>query len=400
VDQNRIQNENSRRFLVSFLVVACALFTISPAHAHNRSRGQTEFSIEGSVLSVEITLSPEDILDLLFVDLRSEAEQKALERGLLQNAISKNMRRWVKIASSSQEDEKNAQFATCVLNFDEIIRDPKREVFTLRSHAQCQAPIVFLRIDWGMSSSATLNLAHMGTLLKKESDDPLPKTLHNFVLSKRENRHIFRVQQRSTFASFKSFFILGAEHIALGYDHLAFLLALLLACGAYKRLLLVVSTFTLAHSFTLALAALDIFRLPASIIEPAIALSIALAALFGLWRASQNPGAESQTLWKNTLKGAIALAFFFGLLHGMGFATLLRESFADSSRVLVPLVAFNLGIECVQMLLASLFFFLLSACVILLKKMAPKMVPILPKLLYVFLLVAGFVMFFSRLPAL
>lgn len=136
----------------------------------------------------------------------------------------------------------------------------------------------------------------------------------------------------------------GALHIWSGLDHLLFLFCLLLpglslGASSFRPLLVyalkVVTAFTVAHSFTLAAAALDWVVLPDKLIEAAIAGSIVISALMNLWRGK---GAYQ---WK--------LAFGFGLIHGLGFANGLRELGLSSSHFMETLLAFNLGVEFGQM---------------------------------------------------
>jgi len=141
-------------------------------------------------------------------------------------------------------------------------------------------------------------------------------------------------------ASFRRFFVLGVEHIWTGYDHLAFLLALLLPGGTLARLAGIVTAFTIAHSITLGLAALGIFTLPVRPVEAAIAASVVVAALDGL-----RPHAHDRR-W--------LLTFAFGLIHGFGFAGVLREVGLPADAVALPLLAFNLGVEAGQLAIVVL----------------------------------------------
>jgi hypothetical protein len=134
---------------------------------------------------------------------------------------------------------------------------------------------------------------------------------------------------------FREFFELGVEHIWTGYDHLLFLLALLLPGGTIARIAGIVTAFTIAHSFTLALAALDVVRLPIQPVEIAIAGSIVFAA------ASALRTGRVDRRW--------IITFAFGLIHGFGFASVLRESGLPAGGALVPLLAFNLGVEAGQL---------------------------------------------------
>ena len=143
---------------------------------------------------------------------------------------------------------------------------------------------------------------------------------------------------------FFEFLKLGIGHIlnVEAFDHLLFLLALLLGCRRLKPMLLVITGFTVAHSLTLALAALDWVTLSARVVEPAIALSIIFVAAENFRRAEPS--------WHR-----YALTCGFGLIHGFGFAGALRESgLAESgTQIAAPLVAFNLGVEIGQLVVAA-----------------------------------------------
>jgi hypothetical protein len=138
---------------------------------------------------------------------------------------------------------------------------------------------------------------------------------------------------------FKSFVFLGLEHILTGYDHLLFLLSLLALGGGLRYLLKVVTAFTLAHSVTLALTTLGIIALPGRIIESGIALSIAYVAAENIF--SRNKTGLERSRW--------IITFIFGLLHGRGFADLLREMNLSNSSLPVALVGFNFGVELGQL---------------------------------------------------
>jgi hypothetical protein len=137
-----------------------------------------------------------------------------------------------------------------------------------------------------------------------------------------------------------AFFRLGIHHIATGWDHLLFLLGLVLTQTTLRRLAGVVTAFTVAHSLTLGLAASGLVSLPGTWVEPAIALTIAYVGLSNLLGLSRHN---------------IALAFAFGLVHGFGFAGALAESMGSlrtgGGAWLLDLAAFNLGIEVFQIAL-------------------------------------------------
>jgi hydrogenase/urease accessory protein HupE len=142
--------------------------------------------------------------------------------------------------------------------------------------------------------------------------------------------------------SFLEFLKLGVEHILTGYDHLLFLFGLMIVCRNLRSLLTVITCFTIAHSITLALATLDVVRLPGRIVEPLIAASIAYIGLENLIRG------DAQR-WRGLV------AFSFGLVHGLGFADALREFGINPGGfgIVVPLVGFNLGVEVGQLCVAA-----------------------------------------------
>ncbi len=139
---------------------------------------------------------------------------------------------------------------------------------------------------------------------------------------------------------FRSFLMLGIEHILEGYDHLLFLLALLLLGGSVARLAGIVTAFTVAHSITLSLAALDLVSLPPRPVEIVVALSIMYVA------------AENLVVTKADHRWVVT--FLFGLVHGFAFAGILREAGLPAGGILVPLLAFNLGVEAGQCLVVVL----------------------------------------------
>ena len=129
----------------------------------------------------------------------------------------------------------------------------------------------------------------------------------------------------------------GLDHILGGPDHLAFVCALLLAAGSLRALAGVVTAFTVAHSITLALAVLGWVRAPALLVELAIALSIAYVALLNLLSA------RASSRWPEAL--------VFGLVHGLGFAAFLGDLLFFEPSAVAPLVGFNIGVECGQLLM-------------------------------------------------
>jgi hydrogenase/urease accessory protein HupE len=138
-------------------------------------------------------------------------------------------------------------------------------------------------------------------------------------------------------AVLKTFLPAGLYHIAIGADHILFLVALLLLGGSARGLVRIVTAFTLGHSATLSLAVLGIVTPPAHLVEPAIALSIVFVGVDNLL---VGPGGRDVRAWA---------ALGFGLIHGFGFASVLREQALPPDALGWSLLAFNLGVEAGQL---------------------------------------------------
>ncbi|MFB0907327.1 MAG: hypothetical protein ACI9V1_000193 [Spirosomataceae bacterium] len=143
---------------------------------------------------------------------------------------------------------------------------------------------------------------------------------------------------------------LGFDHITdlNGYDHILFIVAL---CAVYRptewrKLLILVTAFTLGHSLTLALAVLNIIQVPSELVEFLIPVTIVITALFNLRKPVKSQRSfGTLTYW---------LAAAFGLIHGMGFSNYLRSLLGKSSDIITQLLAFNVGLEIGQLIIVAL----------------------------------------------
>lgn len=172
--------------------------------------------------------------------------------------------------------------------------------------------------------------------------DPENRLLAERMLSVDSQDFTIDLQSTSNNNSIFRFLVLGIEHILTGYDHLAFLLALLIAGGSLRHNAKIITSFTLAHSLTLALATLGVVKISPSIVEPLIAVSIVFVGL--------------ENLFRRRLAARWLVTFGFGLVHGLGFAATLRELGIGTlgARVAVPLLSFNVGVELAQIAIALL----------------------------------------------
>jgi hydrogenase/urease accessory protein HupE len=157
----------------------------------------------------------------------------------------------------------------------------------------------------------------------------------------------------------KQYTVAGIEHILIGTDHLLFVLCLMIIAGSFKRLLLTVTGFTIAHSITLTLATLDIFRLPTELVELLIALSIVLLAVEIVKHKRAEEGVAPSFTWRYPVTASSA----FGLLHGFGFAVVLQELGLPAAMKVHALLFFNIGVELGQLMFIAAILALVSVLV-------------------------------------
>ena len=161
------------------------------------------------------------------------------------------------------------------------------------------------------------------------------------------------VGKRSGWQVAGDYTVLGVDHILSGFDHLTFVLALLLIVSGAKRLLITVTSFTVAHSITLAVATLGVMWVPGPPVEAVIALSILFLASELLKVNRGLPSLTAQYPW--------VVAFVFGLLHGFGFAGALSDVGLPAGEVPLALLMFNVGVELGQLLFIAAVLLVMTA---------------------------------------
>ena len=164
------------------------------------------------------------------------------------------------------------------------------------------------------------------------------RVLSERMLSAESNDLTINLRSTSNTGSIFRFLVLGVEHIVTGFDHLAFLLALLIAGGSLRHNVKIITSFTVAHSLTLALATLGLVNISPAIVEPLIAASVVFVGL--------------ENLFRRRLAARWLVTFGFGLVHGLGFAATLRE--LGIGTFALPLLTFNVGVELAQIAIAAL----------------------------------------------
>jgi hydrogenase/urease accessory protein HupE len=298
------------------------------ASAHAPGLSSLELDIEAQQLTAKATFALQDIEFFAPMDSDGDAEVSEAERDAAKPAIAK----LIGAQLSMQADGQDAHLSDAGnVQYDE----------QNNAHVELHWQPGAQRDVWLQSNFLSLlPEGHQQYVTVKDGQGHI---LQEKMLGKSDHElHVAISKSVAESSTFWDFFKLGIEHILTGYDHLLFLLALLAVTHGFWPAFRIITFFTLAHSITLALAGLNIVELPSSFVEPFIALTIMYVALENLIRGEHPRGRQ----W---------LTFGFGLIHGFGFASVLRELEigGDGGSIIVPLLSFNLGIETGQIAVAS-----------------------------------------------
>lgn len=296
---------------IAAMLVASALAVAAPACAHDPSRSDSKVEIEGREVHVTLTLN--------IKELQNPADAQDIEH--IFAAVQRHF-------------------------FVTTPADPVRT--TLEKYSMLAGSLLQMRILYVFEQPVTA-LDVKSTL--HEIMPPghqhlmnvrLNGTLHEAILDALTPQAAFSGVETTKLQTFWRFLRLGVEHIFTGYDHLAFLLGLLVATATLGSLVRIITSFTIAHSITLALATFNVIILPTRLTESLIALSIGYVAAENLldFRAMKR----------------YYITFLFGLVHGFGFSNVLREMDLPKSSLALSLFSFNAGVEIGQITFVLLIF--------------------------------------------
>ena len=232
----------------------------------------------------------------------------------------------------------------------------------LKLRARCPADVTTLDVDYTLlfdidpQHKGLLRLEH-GALASTSASTSTSTSTSTAIFTPERARQSLQVAGAARWRQFVDYVKHGVWHIWIGFDHILFLLSLLLPAVLVRRdgawhggaglrsavidVLKIVTAFTLAHSITLSLATLGVLALPSRVVESAIAASVALAALNNVWPLFQR-------------RRAVA-AFGFGLIHGFGFASVLLDLGLPAASLWLSLLGFNAGVELGQLGIVALF---------------------------------------------
>ncbi|MFC5653237.1 HupE/UreJ family protein [Paenibacillus solisilvae] len=317
------------------LLIMCLGLAISPvqawAHTDN-SEGFSRITADSGKLHYELLLDYFEFGRVVDLEVPPNASQTVMSgkveasRRQIQDYVNSNLHVYIdgirvagQVVQTSVEQKLNRYYARMVLDFP---------------------------IDEGAQALEI----HYGLFF--EDNDPMHRNIATYEWKEKEGQVVFNSGEQdfhsgksSLFNQVLRFIELGFHHIMIGYDHILFVIALVLGSRKIKDVFKIITVFTLAHSVTLGLTAFHLVSIPPEIVEPLIALSIAFVAL------------ESVMGLNSKLR--ILVVFAFGLIHGIGFAGALELTSAWTWSALLSLASFNIGVECGQALIIFLLFPLL-----------------------------------------
>lgn len=291
--------------------VFCLCSLYQPAYAHDLSRSESRIDINGREVRVEFKLN---LLELGYVDKKGSG-----------------------FISYDELDDSIARIYSDVKQHY-ILGGPEPPIsITLVKYRVIEDHVVDMELVYEFPEAVT-QLSVSSTLadITQPSHQHLTAanlngTTYQAVLNRENPTATFATHDKPALRTFWSFLRLGITHIFTGYDHLAFLVGLVIVTSSLTSLFKIITSFTVAHSITLALATFNIVVLPSRLTESVIAFSIAYVALENL------SGRRAMARYQIT--------FIFGLVHGFGFSNVLREMDLSRSHLALSLFSFNLGVE-------------------------------------------------------
>jgi hydrogenase/urease accessory protein HupE len=334
--------DGGSRWFRGLLLITCALLCSFHAQAHTVGISRGVYVVEGREVSVALTFSRGELAaavpELAFDDANTLDELAPKTRAALS--------RW---SVSGLRLESGALACPAELS---RVEEHETDGVTLRLRYRCAELSTFeVKAAFLASlSSKHVHIAHW--VLGDVAFDRIARHgAESFRVDVPDNLRLAPVAASTrapgpaanpgeTATRFTAFFRMGLEHILTGYDHLLFLVGLLLVLGPVSSLIWAVSAFTLAHSLTLSFAAMGLLLPSPRLVEPLIAASIAYVGIENWFRQSA--------------VGRWRITFLFGLVHGFGFASVLREISLPRAELPLALLSFNLGVEAGQLAVVAL----------------------------------------------
>jgi hypothetical protein len=322
-----------RIFRAAFLGLLFSLLPFQQVSAHDPGLSSLAIRAGANRLEATLTLAVRDAVQLADLDADHDGIVTQVEFARSRLQLEAAVERQVLVAA----DAKFLKVQSIRSHLDE------------KNNAEVRldyGPVSFSRLEIQSNLLASLPRGHRQYLQVQDSGGA---TVFEGLLSAGANRATseFTVANAAAVggkavSSFANFVILGVKHIWTGYDHLLFLFGLLVVVQGFFSSLKIITSFTIAHSITLAAATFNLAQIPSRIVEPLIAASIVYVGIENLLRSG-------------VPKARQLVTFGFGLIHGFGFASVLREMGigANTGGVALPLLSFNVGVELGQIVVAA-----------------------------------------------
>jgi len=312
-----------RRIVLAGLAALLAL-QAAPALAHTVGVSRGEYRVSGSTLEAELVFArPELAAAVPGLDADRDGSVSAAEVAESGRLLDDAIVRGLEVRAPSGPCE--GHLANAALT--------EQDGLAVRATYHCAGEARPLSIRLGFLGALSFGHRHIASATVRDGE-----TARAVVYESRPEFQVGASQGAAAGAARTvawPLFRLGIQHILTGYDHLLFLLGLILVGGRLRPLLVVITAFTVAHSVTLGLAALGVWAPSPRMVEPAIALSIAYVGIEN-WFVR-----DASRRW--------LITFPFGLVHGFGFAGALREISLPSSQLPLALASFNVGVEAGQL---------------------------------------------------
>jgi hydrogenase/urease accessory protein HupE len=328
------QISKTLKIAISWILgLSIVLSLATPSQAHWADLAVADIQIRQQDVDINLTI-PTGLL--IQFDIDKNQQLSAEEIAQQQPAVQKFLNEKIQLTAASQKSE------TLIVQATVAKKTPSNLIATPDTHSNLllqyhwTQPINQLQIQYDLFVPGVNTARCLAQVIRADKIDNLVFT----PTSKKAALIDAPLIQQIT-----SFIQLGIEHIWTGYDHILFLVSLLMLGGELRYLLKVVTAFSVSHSFTLFLAALNIVSVPSRWVEIAIALSIAYIASENLWRK------QPQARWE--------LAFGFGLIHGLGFSSALQELELPQTNLVTSLASFSVGIELGQFAIVLIAYLLL-----------------------------------------
>ncbi len=310
----------------AILKILFLLLITGVAHSHPLSVSYAELTVSDQNLNAVYRL-PMDDMDLL-LGLDTDLDGIVSDAEIMQ--ASDDLNNYIQEHTTVQVND--AVVSHSVIAMDTWLDSEDFPYLEVVVEYPANSPVEYTKIQLRFLSDLYPDHRILASLVSGE--------INNQFVFQHSNTWEPELTKQSALTSAYEFFVFGLEHIVTGYDHLLFLLGLLIVSRGLKNLVIIVTAFTVAHSITLAMATLGLVHPVGWIVESAISLSILYVGV--------------ENILAKEVKHRWCLTFAFGLIHGFGFAGLLQELDLERAGLMLSLFSFNLGVEIGQIAIVAL----------------------------------------------